>query len=150
MTIDDAYTIQQQQVSAWTQAGDVVRGHKVGLTSKAMQSQLGVDCPDYGRLTASMFLPEGTPIPAGRFLQPRVEPEIAFVMGRRLAGPGVTVADAARAVDVVLPALEIIDSRIRNWDIGLVDTIADNASSGGVVLGGTARRLDKLDLRLMG
>ncbi len=150
LTIDDAYAIQQQQVSAWMQAGDHVRGHKVGLTSKAMQSQLGVDCPDYGRLTASMFLPEGAPIPVDRFLQPRVEPEIAFVMGRRLAGPGVTVADAARAVDVVMPALEIIDSRIRDWDIRLIDTIADNASSGGVVLGGTARRLDELDLRLMG
>ncbi|WP_020101646.1 2-keto-4-pentenoate hydratase [Mycobacterium sp. 360MFTsu5.1] len=150
LTIDDAYAIQQHQVSSWAQAGDPVRGHKVGLTSKAMQSQLGVDFPDYGRLTASMFLPEGAAIPADRFLQPRVEPEIAFVMGRRLAGPGATVADAARAVDVVLPALEIIDSRIRDWDIRLIDTIADNASSGGVVLGGTPRRLEELDLRLMG
>lgn len=150
LTVDDAYAIQQQQVSAWCDAGDRLRGHKIGLTSKAMQRQLGVDVPDYGRLTASMFLPEGPAIPAGRFLQPRLEPEVAFVMGRRLAGPGVTVADAARAVDAVFPALEIIDSRIRDWDIGLVDTIADNASSGGVLLGGTARRLDELDLRLMG
>lgn len=150
LTIDDAYAIQQQQISAWSSGGDQVRGHKVGLTSKAMQRQLGVDFPDYGRLTASMFLPEGTAIPADRFLQPRLEPEVAFVLGRRLTGPGVTVADAARAVDVVLPALEIIDSRICDWDIGLIDTIADNASSGGVLLGGTARRLDELDLRLMG
>ncbi|MGW5228750.1 2-keto-4-pentenoate hydratase [Nocardia niigatensis] len=150
LTTADAYAIQQRQVRAWEQAGDPVRGHKIGLTSRVMQQQLGVDSPDYGRLTASMFLPQGTAIPAGRFLQPRIEPEVAFVMGRTLAGPGVTPADAVRAIDCVLPAVEIIDSRIRDWNITIADTIADNASSGGVVLGSRAMAPSDVDLRLMG
>ena len=100
-----------------------------------MQRQLGVDQPDYGHLLDGMFWLENEPIPAARFLQPRVEPEMAFVLAGGLRGPGVTVADAIGAVGFVLPALELIDSRIRDWRIGLVDTIADNASSAGVILG---------------
>ncbi|GAB0104203.1 fumarylacetoacetate hydrolase family protein [Nocardia sp. JMUB6875] len=150
LDIEDAYAIQQAQVATWTAAGDTVRGHKVGLTSAAIQRQLGVDQPDFGHLTASMFYLEHQPIPVDRFLQPRVEPEIAFVLARPLHGPGVTVADAVRAVDFVVPALEIIDSRIRDWDITIVDTIADNASSGGLVLGHRPRRLTDVDLTLAG
>jgi 2-keto-4-pentenoate hydratase len=97
-----------------------------------------------------MFHLEHAPIPATSFIQPRIEPEIAFVLGRALQGPGVTVADAARAVDCVLPALEIVDSRIQDWKISIVDTIADNASSGGVILGSTPSRLSDVDLRLAG
>ena len=115
-----------------------------------MQRQLGVDQPDYGHLLDRMFWPEYEPIPIGRFLQPRVEPEMAFVLARPLRGPGVTVADAIAAVDFVLPALELIDSRIRDWKIGLADTIADNASSGGVVLGSSPVPLGAADLRLAG
>jgi 2-keto-4-pentenoate hydratase len=148
--IDDAYVIQLAQVAAWTAAGARVKGHKVGLTSAAMQAQLGVDQPDFGHLLDTMFLPGGTAADYGRFLQPRAEPEIAFVLGRSLAGPGVTVADAIAAVDFVLPALEIIDSRVADWAITLPDTIADNASSGGVVLGARPVRADALDLALTG
>ena len=149
-TITDAYRIQQVQVARWAADGDVVRGHKVGLASAAMQRQAGVDQPDYGHLTASMFFLEHQPIPAGTFLQPRIEPEIAFVLARPLRGPGVTVADAVRAIDFVLPALEIVDSRVADWRIGIVDTIADNASSGGVILGATPVSPRSVDLRLTG
>ncbi|WP_435154861.1 2-keto-4-pentenoate hydratase [Amycolatopsis sacchari] len=149
-TITDAYHIQQEQVRRWVSDGDVVKGHKVGLASKAMQQQMGVDQPDYGHLLAGMFHLEHQPISAGSLLQPRVEPEIAFVLGRRLSGPGVTVADALRAVDFVVPALEIVASRITDWRISIVDTIADNASSGGVVLGSKPTLLSDVDLRLAG
>ncbi|MED7931125.1 2-keto-4-pentenoate hydratase [Nonomuraea sp. LP-02] len=150
LSIIDAYTIQLAQVREWTAAGAVVKGHKVGLTSAAMQRQLGVDQPDFGHLTDAMFFQDSAPIDSGRFLQPRIEPEIAFVLGRPLSGPGVTTAEAVAAVDFVLPALEIIDSRIADWEITLPDTIADNASSGGVVLGTRPVRLDGLDLALTG
>nr|WP_233211499.1 2-keto-4-pentenoate hydratase [Mycobacterium sp. shizuoka-1] len=150
LTIDDAYRIQLAQVDVWLADGRRVLGRKVGLTSPAMQAQMKVAQPDFGHLMDDMFFAEHTPLPAERFLQPRAEPEVAFVLGRDLAGPGVTVADAAAAVDFVLPALEIIDSRIADWQIGIVDTIADNASSGGVVLGSTARGLGEVDVRLGG
>ncbi|SEP26078.1 2-keto-4-pentenoate hydratase [Amycolatopsis saalfeldensis] len=149
-TAEDAYRIQQELVRRWADAGDPVRGHKVGLASAAMQRQMGVDQPDYGHLTGSMFHLEHQPIPTTRFLQPRIEPEVAFVLGAPLRGPGVTVADAVRAVDFVLPSLEIVDSRIKDWRIALVDTIADNASSGGVVLGSRPTALGDVDLRLAG
>lgn len=145
-----AYRIAQLQVEQWQRSGDVVKGHKVGLASRAIQRQMGVDQPDFGHLTASMFHLEHDPIPAGRFIQPRIEPETAFILGRRLEGPGVTVADAVRAVDFVLPALEIVDSRVRDWKIGIFDTVADNASSGGVVLGSRPVALSEVDLRLAG
>ncbi|WP_280248041.1 2-keto-4-pentenoate hydratase [Nocardia abscessus] len=149
-TIEVAYRIQQLQVEQWTLCGDAIKGHKVGLASRAIQRQMGVDQPDFGHLTQSMFHLEHQPIPADRFFQPRIEPEVAFVLGRSLSGPGVTTAEAARAVDFVLPALEIVDSRIRDWKIGIFDTIADNASSGGVILGSRPARLDDLDLRTIG
>lgn len=145
-----AYQIALAQVQEWEKNGDTVKGHKVGLASRAMQRQMGVDQPDFGHLTASMFHLEHQPIPADTYIQPRIEPEIAFVLGRPLTGPGVTVAEAAAAVDFVLPALEIVDSRIRNWEIGIFDTVADNASSGGVVLGSRPTTLSSIDLRLAG
>ncbi|WP_026928197.1 2-keto-4-pentenoate hydratase [Granulicoccus phenolivorans] len=148
--LDAAYRIQQAQVAAWVAAGDVVKGHKVGLAAQAIQRQMGVNQPDFGHLTASMFHLEHAPIPRGTFLQPRVEPEIAFILGRPLRGPGVTLAEAARAVDFVVGALEFVDSRIADWQIGIFDTVADNASSGGVVLGSRPRRLEELDLRTIG
>lgn len=150
LTINDAYAIQLAQVDTWLADGRRVLGRKVGLTSPAMQAQMKVSQPDFGHLMDDMFFAEHVPVPADRFLQPRAEPEVAFVLGRDLVGPGVTVAAAAAAVDFVLPALEIIDSRIADWQIGIVDTIADNASSGGVVLGSTARRIGEIDLRLGG
>jgi 2-keto-4-pentenoate hydratase len=150
MSVGDAYEIQLAQVTAWTSAGAVVKGHKVGLTSAAMQMQMGVDQPDFGVLTDSMFLPEGITADITHFLQPRAEPEIGFVLGRSLSGPGVTVAEAVAAIEFVLPALEIIDSRIIDWRITLPDTIADNASSGGLVLGSRPVRPQDLDLSLTG
>jgi 2-keto-4-pentenoate hydratase len=146
----DAYAVQLAQVATWTANGAVVKGHKVGLTSAAMQRQLGVDQPDFGHLLDTMFLPEGTTADYGRLLQPKAEPEIALVLDRPLRGPGVTVAEALAAVDFVLPALEIIDSRIADWKITLPDTIADNASSGAVVLGSRPVRPDSVDLALTG
>lgn len=150
MSVGDAYSVQLAQVKAWAAAGARVKGHKVGLTSAAMQRQLGVDQPDFGHLLSTMFLPAGTPADYGGFLQPRAEPEIAFVLGKPLTGPGVTVAEAIAAIDFVLPALEIIDSRITDWKITLADTIADNASSGGVVLGTRPVRPEALDLAMAG
>ncbi|HEY1625345.1 MAG TPA: fumarylacetoacetate hydrolase family protein [Streptosporangiaceae bacterium] len=150
LTLDDAYEIQTLQVSHWLEDGAQIRGHKVGLTSAAMQRQMGVDSPDYGVLLDRMFWREHEPIPASAFVQPRVEPEVAFVLAESLTGPGVTVADAIAAVGYVLPALELIDSRIKDWKIGLADTIADNASSGGIVLGSSPHALDAVDLRLSG
>ena len=130
LTIDDAYQIQLAQVQAWVSDGRRILGRKVGLTSPAMQAQMNVSQPDFGHLMDDMFFAENVPVPADRFLQPRAEPEVAFVLGRDLVGPGVTVAEAALAVDYVMASLEIIDSRIADWKIGIVDTIADNASSG--------------------
>lgn len=150
MTLDDAYAVQALQVRRWTAEGASVKGHKVGLTARAMQKLLGVDQPDYGHLLDTMFLASGERVGAARFLQPRVEPEIAFVLGRDLAGPGVTTADVLRATDFVVASLELIDSRIRDWKITLVDTIADNASSGAVVLASRPVLPGAVDLRLAG
>jgi len=150
MTLEDAYAIQLQQMHAFTSAGRTVRGHKVGLTSLAMQRLLGVSEPDYGHLLDDFFYLEHMPIPTDRFVQPRIEPEVAFVLKKPLQGPGVTVHEAIAAIDFVLPALEIVDSRIKDWKIGLFDTIADNASSGAVVLGSTPTALADVDLRLGG
>lgn len=150
LSLDDSYRIQLLQVQARVAAGARVIGHKVGLTSEAMQRQLGVDRPDFGHLLDDMVYPQSTPIPAGSFLQPRIEPEVALVLGRRLAGPGVTAQDALHAVDHVLPALEIIDSRIRDWRITLLDTVADNASSGGAVLGDDPVPVGAVDLTRSG
>jgi 2-keto-4-pentenoate hydratase len=149
-TLEQAYQIQLKQVEMWKQDGRVIKGHKVGLTSLAMRRQIGVDQSDYGHLTDSMFHLDSEPIDLGRYLQPRIEPEVAFVLGRDLAGPGVTAAEAAAAVTFVLPALELIDSRIRDWKITLVDTVADNASSGGLILGNSPHPLAGLDLALGG
>jgi 2-keto-4-pentenoate hydratase len=150
LTVEDSYEIQLLQVARWVAAGARVKGHKVGLTSAVMQRQFGVSQPDYGHLLDGMFWPEQEPVPLSRFLQPRVEPETAFVLARSLRGPGVTVAEAIAAVGFALPALELIDSRIRDWKIGLADTIADNASSGGLILGSTPVSLAAVDLRLAG
>lgn len=150
MTLDDAYAVQLLQMEAFAEQGRTVKGHKVGLTSVAMQKLLGVNEPDYGHLLDDFFYLEHMPIPSERFVQPRIEPEIAFVLKKSLTGPRVTVHEALAAIDFVLPALEIVDSRIRDWKIGLFDTIADNASSGAVVLGSTPTSITDIDLRLGG
>jgi 2-keto-4-pentenoate hydratase len=113
MTLDDAYAVQLLQIDELTGSGRTIKGHKVGLTSAAMQRLMGVDEPDYGHLLDDFFYLEHAPIPLSRFIQPRIEPEVAFVLRRPLRGPGVTVHEAIAAIDFVLPALEIVDSRIR-------------------------------------
>ncbi|GAW51863.1 MULTISPECIES: 2-keto-4-pentenoate hydratase [unclassified Nocardioides] len=150
MSLEDAYAIQLLQVEDRLAGGRSVKGHKVGLTSAAMQRLLGVGEPDFGHLLDDFFHLEHEPIPMDGFLQPRIEPEVAFILKAPLRGPGVTVQEAIAAVDFVLPALEIVDSRVEDWKIGLFDTVADNASSGGVVLGSTPTPLHELDLRLVG
>lgn len=149
-TVEDAYEIQRFQVEEWVNSGKVIRGHKVGLASLAMQKQAGVNQPDYGHLTDDMFFLEHLPIPASAIIQPRMEPEVAFVLGKPLKGPGVSVADVAGAIDYVLPSLEYVDSRITDWDVRIVDTIADNASSGGIILGSRKMKIEDVDLRMMG
>jgi 2-keto-4-pentenoate hydratase len=146
----DAYEIQLANIAGRLKAGALVRGHKVGLSSRAMQTMMGVDEPDYGHLLDDMFFFEGDAVPAGRYLSPRVEVEVGFVLGAPLSGPACTVADVLAATAFVCPAIEIIDSRISDWKIRIADTIADNASSAGVVLGGRRTPLAGVDLRTIG
>jgi 2-keto-4-pentenoate hydratase len=148
--VADAYEVQLEGVRLRVADGDRVRGHKVGLTARVMQQQFGVAQPDFGHLLASMFHPEGEPLPVDALIAPRVEPEVAFVLARPLQGPGVTVADVLAATDFLMPALEIIDSRIEGWRIGITDTVADNASSARVVLGGSRTAVADVDPRLIG
>lgn len=146
----DAYEIQLRNIRHRLAAGSRVLGHKVGLSSLAMQQMMGVDEPDYGHLLDDMVLTEDTPVAASRFLLPRVEVEVGFVLGDDLPGAGCTVQDVLAATDFIVPAIELIDSRIADWKIGLFDTIADNASSAGLVLGRERRKPDELDLTAIG
>ena len=150
--IADAYAIAQLVTDAKLAAGRKIKGHKVGLTSKAMREVSGANEPDYGTLFDDWFVPEGSVISASWFNRPSVELELAFVLGSRLEGPGLNVADVIRAVDFVLPAIEIVDSRYTRRGPGpiVVDSIADAAWCGRIVLGGNPRRLDSLDVRSIG
>jgi len=150
LTVDDAYAIQQSQAAQRLGDGNRIIGYKIGLTSAAMQQQLGVDQPDYGHLFTDMLQVADAAIPTSNFLQPRAEPEIALVLDRDLGGQRLAVSDLLAATAYALVAIEIIDSRITDWQIGLEDTIADNASSGGVVLGTKATPITDLDLSLLG
>src|SRR5258705_10126156 len=150
LTVADAYAVQQANIDLRLAAGDRILGRKIGLTSLAMQTQLGVDQPDYGHLLASMAVPNGGAMTITELIAPRIELEIAFLLGRSLEGPGITTADALGATEAVFPSLEIIDSRIADWKIGLVDTVADNASSGRFVMPSRLTPVRDLDLRLLG
>jgi 2-keto-4-pentenoate hydratase len=130
----DAYEIQLVNIRRRLPDAPIV-GHKVGLSSKAMQQMMGVDEPDYGHLLQDMRLEEDTPVPAGRYCYPRVEVEVGFVLAADLPGEGCTEEDVLAATEAVVPSIELIDSRIRDWRISLPDTIADNASSAGFCLG---------------
>ena len=156
MTMDDAYAIQSDWVRRKRAAGRTVIGWKIGLTSKAMQYALNIDTPDSGVLLDDMSFDDGSTVPKGRFIQPRVEAEIAFVMKAPLKGPNVTIFDVLNATDYITPALEILDTRILRIDPEtkkartIVDTIADNAANAGIVVGGRAMRPDQVDLRWIG
>jgi 2-keto-4-pentenoate hydratase len=143
--VSDAYAIAQRNVDARMAAGARVVGHKIGLTSPAVQEQLGVDQPDYGTLLDEMRLDDGATVDAERYIAPRVELELAFRLAAPLPGPNVTGEDVRRATASVMPAIELVDSRIRDWRIGLADTVADAASSAGFVLGAQACPLGELD-----
>ncbi|MCB1445484.1 MAG: 2-oxo-hepta-3-ene-1,7-dioic acid hydratase [Rhizobiaceae bacterium] len=155
-TIDDAYAIQDAWVRQKIAAGRKVIGWKIGLTSKAMQYALNIDVPDSGVLFDDMLFEDGAVIPPDRFIQPRIEAEIAFVMKSPLQGPDVSVFDVLNAIDYVTPALEILDTRILRTDPEtrkvrtFVDTIADNAANAGIVIGGRQMRPDAVDMRWMG
>lgn len=145
-TMNDGYAIQTLNRNHWVQSGRRIVGAKIGLTSKAVQQQLGVDQPDFGVLFADMQVGEQDGVPAGRLLQPKVEAEIAFVLSRDIDADDENSASLADAIAYALPALEIVDSRIADWDIKMVDTIADNASAGLFVLGTQPVDIRSLDL----
>jgi 2-oxo-hept-3-ene-1,7-dioate hydratase len=153
ITFDDAYAIQREWVALKVAAGRVVKGHKIGLTSRAMQQSSQIDEPDHGVLLDDMFFPDGSDIPASRFIVPRVEVELAFILGKPLAGPNCTLFEVLSATEWVTPAIEIIDARLHHVDPEtktprkVFDTIADNAANAGLVLGGRAIRPLDVDLR---
>jgi 2-keto-4-pentenoate hydratase len=140
-----AYAVQHSGITRRVEAGATVVGRKVGLTSPAVQAQLGVDQPDFGVLLDDMAHPDGDTIPLGGLLQPKVEAEVAFVLGADLADGDLDEAQVRAAVAQVLPALEIVDSRIVGWDITFADTVADNGSSARYVLGAEAKSLDEVE-----
>ncbi|MGZ3696107.1 MAG: 2-keto-4-pentenoate hydratase [Bdellovibrionota bacterium] len=151
LTIRDAYTISDINLKRrCEQEGATLLGKKIGLTSRAVQKQLGVTEPDYGYLTSDMNIPLGETLSVKRLLQPRAEGEVAFVLKKDLLGPGITAAQVIQATDFILPCIEIIDSRVKDWKIKIQDTIADNASSSHFVLGTEPRSLKGVDLALAG
>jgi 2-oxo-hept-3-ene-1,7-dioate hydratase len=156
MTIEDGYRISRAWMKIKLAEGRVVRGHKIGLTSRAMQQASQISEPDYGTLLDDMFFDSGGDIPAARFIAPRIEVELAFVLGRPLVGPGITLFDVLAATEYVIPAIEIIDARIEQLDRDtqrmrrVFDTIADNAANAGIVMGGRPVKPDATDLRWVG
>jgi 2-keto-4-pentenoate hydratase len=147
---EEAYRIQLLVMEMKKSQGQVVVGKKIGLTSLAMQNMLGVKEPDYGHILDGMVVMEAEKILTTDLIKPRIEGEIAFVLKEDLQGPGVTLTEVIRCSEGVIPSLEIIDSRIVDWKIKLPDTVADNASSARIVLGGTITPVKKLDLRTVG
>lgn len=156
MTLDDAYAVQAALVALKMAAGAVGIGWKIGLTSRAMQQALNITTPDSGVLLDDMLFQSGDMVPKGRFIQPRIEAEIAFVLRDDLAGPDVTRENVITATDHVAPALEILDTRVRRNDPAtgkariIHDTVSDNAANAGIVLGTERHRLDSTDLRWTG
>ena len=148
--LEDAYRIQSRMVQRRIDAGETIVGKKVGATSAAVMTMLGLDEPDFGQLMSGMVYRNGDTIRLDSLIQPRAEGEIAFVLKHDLTGPGVTAIDVLRATDYVVPCFEIVDSRIDNWDIKVVDTVADNASCGVYVLGTEPMDPLEVDLSLVG
>jgi 2-oxopent-4-enoate/cis-2-oxohex-4-enoate hydratase len=146
MTISDAYSIQQRLIQRRLDSGERIVGKKIGVTSQAVMSMLGVKQPDFGLLTDRMVVDQGGVVPMSSLVQPKAEGEIAFVLKRDLVGPGVTVVDVLRATEGVMACFEIVDSRIRDWKIKIQDTVADNASCGVFVLGDRLVDPRELDL----
>jgi 2-oxo-hept-3-ene-1,7-dioate hydratase len=155
MRIEDGYAVSRAWVKTKLAEGRVARGHKIGLTSRAMQQASQITEPDYGTLLDDMFFEQGE-VPFQRFIAPRVEVELAFVLGKQLRGPNVTLFDVLAATDYVVPAVEIIDARVEQFDRHtkamrkVFDTIADNAANAGIITGGRPVRPDAVDLRWVG
>lgn len=153
ITMADAYAIQNAWVDLKIAAGNPLRGYKIGLTSRAMQMAVGINEPDHGVLLEDMFFESNGTIPIDRFIAPRLEVELAFVLNKRLKGPDVTLFDVLDATRYVIPALEIIDSRsfMKDPETGytrkVFDTISDNAANAGIIMGGRPIRIDNTDLR---
>lgn len=147
---ESAYAVQEHNTKRQVADGLRLVGRKIGLTAESVQRQLGVSQPDYGMLFDDMDVSDGGAIPPGRLIAPRVEAEIAFIIGRDLTAERLTTADVLSAIEYAVPALEIVDSRVTDWDIRITDTIADNASSGLYVLGHQLRRLEAIDVKKCG
>ena len=145
LTVEDAYAIQLANVKRVVSLGHTISGKKIGLTSEGIQRQLGVSEPDYGHLFAAMECPDGR-VDTSQLIQPKIEAELAFVLSKDLTGGNVTVDDVKSATDYVVGAFEIVDSRVVDWRIKLVDTVADNASSGRYILGKTRLGINEVDL----
>ncbi|MER6009569.1 2-keto-4-pentenoate hydratase [Streptomyces bluensis] len=150
LDLPTAYQVQDALLQRKVDSGEKVVGVKLGLTSRAKQQRMGIDSPLTAWLTDAMVLPEGVPVPMDELIHPRVEPEIVFVMGERLAGPGVTAATALAAVRSVHAGFEVIDSRFTDFKFTLPDVVADNASSSRFVVSGTSLPPEGLDLALEG
>ena len=145
-----AYRVAEGFVHRRLEAGETIVGKKIGVTSRPMQEMLGVNQPDFGQLTSGMWKPDGGTMNVAAMIQPRAEAEMAFVLGADLVGPGLTAIDVLRATEYVSPCLEIVDSRIHQWDIGIVDTVADNASCGEFVIGTAKAHPPDVDINLAG
>lgn len=152
MTIEDAYAVSSKLLEKRIEIdGEKVIGKKIGVTSKAVQNMLGVHQPDFGYLTDAMVAEEGEPLSiTDKMIQPRAEGEIAFVLKKDLIGPGITATDVLRATDFIVPCFEIVDSRIKDWNIKIQDTVADNASCGYFLLGQNAVSPSSVDLSTCG
>src|SRR6202171_5188012 len=146
LTIDDSYAISREVARRKLAAGAKLIGHKVGLTSKAMQRSSQIDEPDYGHLLDTMMIADGARVPHENFCLPRVEVELAFVLGKALQGPGVGLTDVLRATEYVVPAIEVVDARLQD-PRKIVDTVADNGAAAGIVIGGRPVRPMDVDLR---
>ena len=149
ITIEDAYSISTLVHKRQIAAGRKLVGHKVGLTSKAMQRSSNIDEPDFGYLHDDMIVPDGAKLQHANFCKPRIEVELAFVLGKRLMGPGVGLTDVLAATDFVVPALEIVDARVQDQR-KIFDTVADNGAAAGIVMGGRPVRPMDVDLRWVG
>lgn len=150
LTAEDAYAIQLANVKRRQAAGEKVVGMKVGLTAKAIQTMLGVDQPDFGHLFESMQLADGAECPVDGLIQPRAEAEIGIILNKPLRGPGLTDLDVLAATEALVPTLEIVDSRIQDWKIKFVDTVADNGSSARFVVGKKRTHPAGVDTRTVG
>jgi 2-oxo-hept-3-ene-1,7-dioate hydratase len=152
-TVDDAYAVQRHLIALKLAEGRTIKGHKIGLTSRAMQSISGMNEPDYGALLDDMFFSDGGEIPVSRFIEPRLECELAFIMGRPLSGPNCTIFDVLSATDYIVPTVEIVDSRTLPVDPEtkatrqVLDSIADNAADAALVMGGRPVKPTDVDLR---